>query len=401
VTIREVQPSRLGRAIAELDSRKPGIKALEQAYLIETARSAEGTGRLTVTACSDMGLHYGCVTACQLLDKDGSGEIVVPVVRIADWPAIGLRLAKTSASLSSVERLRECAQWLPACKLNLMGLQYHGDDSKHPGRFLDNVGALCNDARASGILETIVYFCPFRGGAERGYDFRKEADRSSYASRLRWFMAQAAHGIEVDYNDWPNLQTPIEDVLNLASEALAEKWPDAYVLYCPPLRGDSRYRGPASPEMRRVLASVPERVWPLWTGPATLITQPLAASEIEAWTESAGRRPFLWVNRVSPDAQFARGVPELPKSRVFRGEFLPGELGELVEGVHLNTGITHDSDRRPGAPGISAEAKAYLATAADFLWNPTAWEAARSARNATRLVTIMQSLLSNRNTAGE
>ena len=307
---------------------------------------------------------------------------------IADWPEIGLRLSKTSASTSPLPDLYEQAAWMPLYKLNVMGLQFHGTNSNEAETFRDNVKAVCARARQSGILETIVYFCPFRG---KGYDFNTAADQQRYAEFLQWMLDQGANGIEVDYNDWPGRATPIEDVINLACRAVAEKNPQAYILYCPPSRGTSMYRGPASAEMTRILSQVPTNVWPLWTGMATnnaLIEKPLNPADVEAWTRAAGRRPFLWVNRVGPrdryNRPFTRPVSEVPGAFVFRGDFLPKELNRLFEGVHFNAIPISRSD---------SEMLAYLATAADYVWNPQAWEAVDSCRRAKRFVEIMLPLV--------
>lgn len=362
------------------------LKRLMQAYLLECTATNEGVAQIAMCASGDLGIYYGFVSLCQLLDRGARGEVVAPIVKIADWPEIGLRLAKTSASNNPLPYLQRYADWMSLYKINSMGLQFHGRNSKQPGVFTENVTAICSAAEAGGILETIVYFCPFRG---KGYDFNSPADRENYAELLQWILAQGADGVEVDYNDWPGEGVPIDDVINLACEAVAEKNPGAYVLYCPPNRGASQYRGPASAEMQRVLSKVPAKVWPLWTGMATLIDKPLEVEQVEQWTRQAGRRPFLWVNRVSPrvDRAFAQTVEEVPGALVFRGDFLPRELGRLFEGVHFNAGFSSGYNALPG--DFSAEALAYMATAADYVWNPTAWEAAESARRARRFVSIM------------
>jgi hypothetical protein len=363
-------------------------KRLEQAYTLVCRPAGRNRGSVQINACSDLGIYYGLVSLCQLLDKDEQGSICLPAVSMADWPEIGLRLSKTSASTSPLSELYEQVAWMPLYKLNVMGLQFHGTNSNEAETFRDNVKAVCSRARQSGTLETVVYFCPFRGNA---YDFNTAADQQRYAEFLQWMLDQGANGIEVDYNDWPGRATPIEDVINLACRAVAEKNPRAYILYCPPSRGTSVYRGPASAEMNRILSKVPTNVWPLWTGMATnnaLIEKPLNPADVEAWTRAAGRRPFLWVNRVGPrdryNRPFTRRVSEVPGAYVFRGDFLPKDLNRLFEGVHFNAIPLSRSD---------PEMLAYLATAADYVWNPRGWEAVDSCRRARRFVEIMVHLL--------
>ena len=364
-------------------------KRLMQAYVLECIAGNDGVATIGIQACSNQGIFYALLSLCQLLDCGGRGEIVVPAVKIADWPEIGLRLAKTSASANPLPHLRRYADWMTLYKINVMGLQFHGRSSKQPGVFTENVKAICSTSADEGILETIVYFCPFRG---KGYDFSSPADRKKYAELLQWMLEQGADGVEVDYNDWPGEGVPIEDVINLACEAVAEKKPEAYLLYCPPNRGASQYRGPASAEMQRVLSKVPPKVWPLWTGTTTLITKPLKVEQVEQWTRDAGRRPFLWVNRVSArvDRAFAQTVEGAPGALVFRGDLLPRELGRLFEGMHFNAGFSSGYNDLP--EDFSVEALTYMATAADYVWNPQAWEAAESVRRAQRFVSIMLAL---------
>ena len=386
LVVTRVSPKQFTRMLREQGAKEALTgKRLEQAYTLVCRPTYRNRGSIQVTACSELGIYYGLVSLCQLLDQGESGGVCLPVTKIADWPEIGLRLAKTSASTLGLPALHEFAAWLPLYKMNVMGLQFHGTNSNQLEPFKGNVQAVCSSARQGGILETIVYFCPFRGQA---YDFNLPAEQQRYAELLQWMLEQGANGVEVDYNDWPGRGTPIEDVINLACRAVAEKNPRAYVLYCPPNRGTSVYRGPASPEMTRILSRVPANVWPLWTGPATLISKPLEPAEVEAWTRAAGRRPFLWVNRVTPQDRnnhpFSRQVAEVSGAAVFRGEFLPKELNRLFEGVHFNAATPSRSD---------PEALTYLATAADYVWNPRGWEAVDSSRRARRFVEIMAPLL--------
>jgi hypothetical protein len=387
LTAAKLSPDAFAKALAGLDvSARPDKRQLRQACILEVA---EGAARLR--AGGDVGLYYGLVTLCQLAETEDDGRIVVPEIRIADWPAVVLRLAKTSASANPPRKVGAFAAWLAPMKIGMLGLQYHGGNSKQPDEnFLTNVRTHCRACRDGGVLETVAYFCPFRRKAN-AYDFTRPADRAAYAERLRWFMAQGAHGVEVDYNDWPGgREVPIADVLNLACGALKGKHPDAYVLYCPPLSGKQAYRGMATEEMAETLAKAPPRVWPLWTGMKTLIRRPLKAGHLQKWTRIAGRRPFLWVNRVSlgVPSHFARRVGE---DFVFRGDFLPEELGRLVEGVHLNAGISKGYNKLTGA--FDAASMAYLATAADYLWNPHDWAPAGTARRAKRFVEIMAPLI--------
>jgi len=396
LTLLKISADQMGARLSEKAGENPGGKRRDQAYLLES-----GGGRVTVTACSDLGLYYGLLSLIQIVGSDQENGPVVRAVTIADWPQIACRLAKTSASSNPPEKVAAFAAWLPLMKMNLIGLQYHGSQSKDPEPpFTRSIETLCPRFRREGVLESIVYFCPFRGrpgGAagerEEAYDMSRESDRRAYADFLRWIMTQGAHGIEVDYNDWPGSpEVPIADVINSACAALEAEHPDAYVLYCPPAAGRESYRGMATEQLGRTLSSVPTRVWPLWTGMQTLITSPLETEQVERWTQIAGRRPFLWVNRVSLGVpkQFARRLPG-DGGYVFCGEYLPKDLNRWFEGVHFNAGISGGYNELRGE--FEPRSMAYLATAADYVWNPRHWDAAESARRARRFVAVMGPLL--------
>lgn len=304
-------------------------------------------------------------------------------MEILDSPELAHRLVKANAERPPAQ-VKPYVAWLPLLKISQIGLQYHGTNSKHPNAdFTTNIKTMCPRLRRQGTLESIVYFCPFRGEGDpesgplkRAYDFASEADRSAYADYLLWNMAQGAHGIDIDYNDWAdNRDLPIADVINRAYETVKKPSLDAYVLYCPPLTGSETYQGMASPRMRETLYRVPPEVWPLWAGVSDWMTEllqakPLTAARTDRWTRLAGRRPFLWVNRVATGAKgsFSRVLPGTKDDRVFAGDLLPRDLSRLFEGVHLNVGVL--SAKKGSEPRFTTRELVYLATAADFVWNP-------------------------------
>lgn len=377
---------------------------LKQAYHLLVDPSPSARACVQIQAVHDWGLYYGMVTACQILDTTDRRDLDAPAVEILDFPEIARRLVKTSAA-NRPEAVTQGVTMLPIFKISQVGLQFHGrssTSSKEPGAdFTTNIKTLCSKLREAGTIETIVYFCPFRGHPDAAtgriagaYDFTLESDKTAYAEYLRWIMAQGAHGIEVDYNDWPGSpEVPICDVLNLAYDTVKKRDPDAYVLYCPPGRGKESYIGLPTPDLRQTLSRVPPGIWPLWTGLATLIREPLPPEKVETYTKEAGRRPFLWLNRVGLGVKesFSRQVPGLEDRRVFAGNRLPRELNRLFEGVHFNTSYIPTDSQLPVV--FDPEELVYLATAADFVWNPHRWEPAESYRRAVRFVEIMIPLL--------
>src|SRR5262249_3004594 len=126
--------------------------------------------------------------------------------------------------------------------------------------------------------------------------------------------------------------------------------------------------------------------------------KPLTSANSERWAKIAGRRPFLWINRVAVNVPWSlsRPVPGTD-GRAFAGDLLPRDLNHLFEGVHLNTGplspaLPKGALREPGNDAERPFDKGeliYLATAADFLWNPAQWEPQESYRRAVRFVDVM------------
>jgi hypothetical protein len=64
-------------------------KRLVPAYLLECTATKDGVAQIAMRASSDLDIHYGFVSLCQLLDRGTRGEVVAPIVSIADWPEIG------------------------------------------------------------------------------------------------------------------------------------------------------------------------------------------------------------------------------------------------------------------------------------------------------------------------
>ena len=110
------------------------------------------------------------------------------------------------------------------------------------------------------------------------------------------------------------------------------------------------------------------------------------------------RPPFLWVNRVFFGGQFSTPVEKGATQHVFRGDLLPKRLGELTAGVHLNAGTSRQYDKL--AEVFKPQSIAYLATAADRLWNGRAWQGRQSARRASRFARVMVPLLAGEKIIG-
>ena len=373
-----------------------GSDKLRQAYFLEAKQTGGSTASVVLKACDSPGIFYAFVSLCQLIEVNEANELYIPQITICDWPAVNRRLAKAKAShINSTESIRKFAAWMPVFKLNMIALMDYSENSREPTElFLENVKIICAEEKQKDILSTIVYFCPFRGN---NFDFNSDKDIKAYSEFLLWIMAQGADGIEVDYNDWGNkTDVPIEKVLNIAYTALDKEYPESMILFCPPQKGPIKYRGPATDEASRVLSLTPKKVWPIWVGAPRADSSIMTSTKVNNWINKAGRKPFLWVNRVYPTGLFSYPLKDNPGAYVFKGERLTKEIGDLFEGVHLNMSMSPEKEVHyeqiiPSEfPRVAIE---YLATATDFLWNPSDWNANESYKRAERFAKIMMPLL--------
>lgn len=397
LSIQKCTEKELSRLFRENNVKEPpGSDELRQVYFLETKRTRSRSASVVLKACDSPGIFYALVSLCQLIDVNEADELCIPQITICDWPAVNRRLAKAKAShINSLESIRKFTAWMPVFKLNMIALMDYSENSKEPTElFLENVKIICAEEKQKELLSTIVYFCPFRGNK---YDFNKTKDIKEYSEFLLWIMAQGADGIEVDYNDWGNTtDVPIEKVLNIAYTAIDKEYPGSMILFCPPQKGPIKYRGPATDETSRVLSLTPEKVWPLWVGAPRADSTILTPTKVNNWINKAGRKPFLWINRVYPTGLFSNPMKDNPGAYVFKGERLPKEIGNLFEGVHLNMSMSPEKEDHLNQT-IPAEFQKvvieYFATATDFLWNPYDWDANESYKRARRFAMIMMPLL--------
>lgn len=391
----------------------PSDDLFPQAYFLNIQEVDAGVVEIQLQSPGPLGLFYGCQSIFQLLKTNQGGYVTIPQATIIDWPELAIRLGKVSASLHSRECLDTYVTWLPILRLSQIGLQYHGGCSRSPEKqFLDNLAAVFDDINRTQLLEGYVYFCPFRGGGtvtDRVFkegagitepsrphkagtlDLSLESDRNVYAQLLRHFLDLGAKGIEVDYNDWAPASDDIsiENVLNFVAQIIDRIKKGTRILYCPADAGNIKYHGPCSAEMTRLFSRIPTQIWPLWCGSHVVLTyhaQGLTSKAVESWIDKAGRRPFLWVNRVMPCGQYAlaRVVGDSSDTPVFMGETLPQELHACFEGVNLNLGVNGRYTQMSPTP--NTQALIYLATATAYFWNPRTWNGEDVLRRATQFI---------------
>ncbi|HEU5056719.1 MAG TPA: beta-N-acetylhexosaminidase, partial [Kofleriaceae bacterium] len=90
-----------------------------------------------VTARGGAGLFYGAQTVRQLIARTQTGALVVPVVRIRDWPSMTWRGVQDDVSrgpIPTVDYVKEQIRILAGFKINLYSLYFEGvfDHAGHP-----------------------------------------------------------------------------------------------------------------------------------------------------------------------------------------------------------------------------------------------------------------------------
>jgi len=342
----------------------------EQVYSVVIHNKLD-TVKVELDALNSTGLSYSFSLLEQLLTYSES-EPLLPKIKIIDWPSIDRRLFKVSGTNNHIDALEYLIEWLPIFKINLFAMQFHGDNSKKPQLFVNNVLNVLHDINDYLPIDIIIYFSPFKGGSNGAFDFTNQKDRKTYIGLLKYLLDNGLSGVEIDYNDWPDFKVPQQDVINFVTESISDYV--KYILYCPPSSGNASYKGLPSNDFINISKSISNDIYILWTGEETIIRTYLKVDYVNKWIRMMHRKPFLWVNRVYPGAIFSDKVQSMPEAYVFKGEYLPKKLDEYFSGIHLNVGLSKNSALLAMPEDVKLLNLVYLATAADFLWNSEGWD---------------------------
>ena len=395
---------------------------LAQAYLLLSGKGSSGN-LVEMISCSDIGLYYALSSLCQILEISGD-TLQIPAVKIADWPQVGLRMQKVSAT-SGNEEIRPEIKVLPIMKMNIFALQYHqfsnprSDEamrelakkysSKNPmPPFLHTAEINIRAAKANGNLETLVYYSPFQG--DDYFDFSREADRKQYLDLMHRFLDWGARGIAIDYNDWVfhgiwddgrGSKLPMDEAVNFINRDIKKNYASSLVIWTPPMsykpndKEEWGYSGSITPDYEQTLKKIDRDVLVIWTGEKTgnaLIVSPLAETSMADWIKKAGRKPFLWVNVGKGGSEFfGTLVTDLGRDAlIFSAEKLPVDLDRYFSGIHLNYGAYAAKD---GAGYTQDQLNVHALVSADYLWNPEAWDEPNAYARAKRFMEIMYPLV--------
>ncbi|MEE4310733.1 MAG: glycoside hydrolase family 20 zincin-like fold domain-containing protein [candidate division KSB1 bacterium] len=395
----------------------PEDNYLTGAYLLTMETDEDRNSTLVISGTADRGLYYGLLTAMQLI-KPLPDKTSLPQLAIADWPHMPNRLAKFSGSVNDPQTLRRYTNWLPFLRFNYNGLQFHreGKADVFP-RYRSAVQNECSRSKTTELIDVITYVSPFLHLSE--YDFKEQIAPTTekYLDFLLWALAQGAAGVEIDYNDFGK-GDDIAAFINKIYNVVKSRYPQARVLYCAPNEGPEQYRGLPSPRMQKTIKSIPDDIWVLWTG-AIHPFHGISPEHATEWAQLSGRKPFYWINGISyrgVKVKYRGNDPkyiEIPgyvhqpsivrlggddDAVVFNGSLQPRNLNSLFEGTHFNVGFTGGDGGRWGwhilPETVPLDGMVYLATAADYIWNPVQWSEKGSWRRAKRYVDMITPIVS-------
>lgn len=361
-----------------------------QGYLIHCART-RGKHVVLLQGSDRQGLLWAIISLDQLITRR-DGKPAVRLAEVLDFPANASRGFITTGSPRPVAQPGvpgTCALvsgWFAVrAKLNKIvfssnllvprGSDWRGDRPEFVKEDIRETGALLSPLGIEWYM-----------GLNPASDFRSKNEEDfrtlyGYAS-----LAAAAGGgfcymqddgrfpiHPDDMRDFGSAREADLYFLNRLHQALKEKYPQAKLIFCPPF-----YWGPDSPanypepreEYLRALGQrLPKEIGVFWTGPRVKSGQ-VTREQVQWMADLIQRKPLFWQNRF--------GAPH-----VYGYHYVTDPLPAWKERYY--DGFTQDLDTY--MLNSDAGMCIVLMTLADYLWNPGAYDPARSVEDAAKKLT--------------
>lgn len=350
-----------------------------------------------------LGLRYGVQTLMQLFRRHPDGEWMFRPARVTDWPVYGGRAASALSwrdirDESHLERAVATALWLDECRFNTVAIPYlllPGTDWRDtPAGYFTYVDAVASPLveRGMNLLLLVNPFAPDPAGpAGEPFAVSNGSDRERLADHCRLTTEAARHGpgrvhlllcmdqflpgpfppwrlpSAADREAFDGIPEAAEFLLEDLHHRLSGDGPEPSMAWCPPWFSTlllNRMR-PDDGDIREAARRIPADIPWVWTGP-DIRSLEVTARDVAEWKERTGReRMIFWDNAFADRWQDGRRIGSyyLADPRVVR---LPAGFEETVEVYFLNNGF-HGEIARIG-----------LLDAANYLWNPGAYDAERS-----------------------
>jgi hypothetical protein len=347
----------------------------DEGYVLKVEPSSS---RVSICAGSPAGVYYGVQTLKQLVCGSGNGAWV-PECTIVDRPALAIRGIK--GLWWKPGQYVEMMAWLPEHKFNFFMFCY----TMYPQTYVEWRKPFTAEQLAE--MKRVVDYCAPRHvrvclsinpsiSAKPTLIYASEDDlktllgklKSAYDIGVRSF-AVCLDDIALDLqNDedktrFKNFGEAQGYFIGRLSEELGKTDPRIELIFCPTTYTTTSVSGPIQEEYITTIGKlVPPRVKVFWTGPV-VCSPSITSADADKFGAWIGRKPFVWDNYP---------VNDYCPSRLYLGP-LKNRSADLYE--HISGWISN--------PMFQSEAsKIPLATVADYLWNPEAYDPIRSHRAA-------------------
>jgi len=366
-----------------------------EGYAIASYAHEKGLQGVLLMANDAAGVTFAAQSLVQMIRRTGDRVVLHPV-QVRDWPAYRLRSFKPGGGTGPDDPAASMARWAPTAKFNCMNICYTTmgvdkwvDPSEEYRALVQGITA---DMRARG-LDCMPFVNPYYLWKEH-IETADEADLEKLFEACRINMEAGGTRVMLCLDDFasePNWAGP--ELYTVRSEKDREKFDDdlaavnvamvnelwsrikaaypgvkLYVVLPYYWSPDSAYREAGEKYVRDAGAGIDPDVTIVWTGPRVRSAH-ISQTDVEYYQGLlGGRRAMLWDNTI-----YMHHNPTHYFLDTFRTVFAE-RFWDLTSGeVHLNAG--HGEAYKCG-----------LLAAADYLWNPEAYEPETSLRRAIAMV---------------
>ncbi len=375
-----------------------------EGYAIDTGENSRGPLTLHLRGADARGAAYAVETLRQLLRPAPGGVPGLRAVTVRDWPAFrGRPVSEADQGPVGARRLDGAARWMAGWKLNRLYLNYPLMSPRWwepPVLYTDLVSRLGARARGTGLFALGVLVNPYfqRGDPSiaDSFEISRAEDVGVLWGAVRMALDAGADIVMLCADDFTpswgqdRLEyalTEPRDERRFGSLAAAHVWlarnlegriraraPEASFLFVPPRYNEmlrEKGGGFAEDYLEDIGRGLPRDAGVVWTGPAV---RSLAVDgvSVERFSRSVGGRPIvLWDNTLYA-LEISPWYGESPLRARLASFFEPFAID--AEGLE---GLSHDAEIYVnGSSGGRYRVK--MATVADYLWNPEAYDPDRS-----------------------
>jgi hypothetical protein len=357
-------------------------------YALDVFPPADGNPvTVRMVGRSPIATYYGVQTLIQLLAHNDRG-VTIRYAQVRDWPTYSFRSFKGQCWYYRDNRMM--ARWAPRFKWNVFGPCYTDEpDWREPSAaYRDMIAQLCDQAGEDGVIRIMQLGNP--------YMLKKKAIRATsdedIATLASFFELSLGHGSDVlmlclddfaylpkeDASTFDSLAAANAHIVSAFAERIWASHPGTRILLCPPpywLRANQAkgYEW-AHDYLRDLCARIPKSISIVWTG-RDVTTRCHQRSDVAAYQALIGpdRGLFLWDNTLK--------MPPGWKN-VFRANAFLADCDDIAGSAWPALADLVNGEAVINTYGPAEVYKIPLMTAADYLWNPEAYDPQDALRRA-------------------